>query len=233
MVSGDSPDMEFFIMTTEDYHESMALLHSEYVGRNPLCKACGETGQNTYTEPLMSDVRKCLASGASIGVRDKASKTLAGVFLNAPLNMDEACASSNINTDNLGIEYRVLRRLTADTRLLFQDQEVHQVLDLFVLCVHRGYGGRRLASTLLQKSLRLGAEQGYEMASVLSTNSVTEKICARLGFQTVKSLDLTTLAEEFSIDTSLIPGETEMKMMTKRLPPPPPPCNNFTLSRST
>ncbi|XP_045613762.1 uncharacterized protein [Procambarus clarkii] len=114
--------------------------------------------------------------------------------------------------DNMCIVHRVLKLLSADTQV-FKEMNVHMVLDMSVLCVHEDYSGRGLGSRLMEKSLLLGEEQGYAVACVMCTNSLTERICARFGFQTVKTLNLISVAEELSIDISLIPGETDLKMI--------------------
>ncbi|KAK8729359.1 hypothetical protein OTU49_008787, partial [Cherax quadricarinatus] len=114
------------------------------------------------------------------------------------------------------VVYRVMAMLSAGTRV-FQELKVHRVLDLFTLCVHQDYDGRGLGSKLIEKSVEAGVEEGYQVASVHATNSITAKICTRHGFRIVSSLDLTTVADQMGIDTDLIPGDTEVKMLIKEL----------------
>lgn len=212
-----SSNIELSVMTPDDFEETRTFLREQYSYRNPLCRMLGEKGVETYREPLITLIRKCLASGLSVGARDKSSQTLAGVFLNLPQDVDETSEDDDDETEVTSKVFRLLKLLGAGTHRVFQEMNVKVVLELFTLCVHEDYGGQGLGRRLTEKSLLLGEEQGYAVASVMSTNSLTERICARFGFHTVKTLNLISAADELGIDICLIPGETDLKMMIKMI----------------
>ncbi|XP_045613760.1 arylalkylamine N-acetyltransferase-like 2 [Procambarus clarkii] len=212
-----SSNIELSVMTPDDFEETITLLREQYCYRNPLCRALGVKKGETNQEPLTTLIRKCLASGLSVSARDKTSQTLAGIFLNLPQDVDETSEDDDVETEVTSKVFRVLKLLAAGTHKVFQEMNVKVVLELFTLCVHEDYGGQGLGSKLTEKSLLLGEEQGYAVASVMCTNSLTERICARFGFDTVKTLNLISVADKLGNDICLIPGETDLKMMIKMI----------------
>ncbi|XP_042218036.1 uncharacterized protein LOC121863439 [Homarus americanus] len=95
---------------------------------------------------------------------------------------------------------------------------VSSFLDMLGLAVHRDYCEHGLASRLVKKTLALGEERGYSASEVQISNTLSEKIYNKQGFETIKTLDLATVEDEFGLDISLIPGETILKLMVKRPP---------------
>ncbi|XP_045613383.1 arylalkylamine N-acetyltransferase-like 2 [Procambarus clarkii] len=215
-MSGDLQDVQFFVMTPGDYEDTETLLNNHFFRRNPLSVAAKQLSVESFSPQLVVDIKKCLASGVSIGARANGAKTLAGVFLNSSLSVDEISTKYTVNLDTSCIVYRVLEMLSTGEQV-FNDMKVQRVLDLFTLCVHEDFERRGLARTLLEKSLLLAKEQGHQAACVQTTNSITEKICVPLGFHTVKSLDLTTVSDDLGIDLSLLGGTRLVKAMIKLL----------------
>ncbi|KAG7172413.1 uncharacterized protein LOC121861874 [Homarus americanus] len=113
--------------------------------------------------------------------------------------------------------YQLLARFSPHGKEI-QELGISPILELFAVCVHKDYGGRGIAAMIIKKTLELGDEQGCRLAVVQIANSLSEKIYNRLNFQTFKVLDLDTVADEFDLDTSIIPGETILSLMVKNLP---------------
>ncbi|KAK8739970.1 hypothetical protein OTU49_003297, partial [Cherax quadricarinatus] len=100
----------------------------------------------------------------------------------------------------------------------FDGVDAQGMLHLYVLCTHQDYANLGLGSCLFQKTLELGKERGFQAMNVEAANSLTARIGDRFEFETLAMVDLTTLEEEFGINTSIIPGETIIKLMMKRFP---------------
>ncbi|KAK8733212.1 hypothetical protein OTU49_006528, partial [Cherax quadricarinatus] len=112
------------------------------------------------------------------------------------------------------VALRILAMIDADAAM-FPDGTCF--LYLLLVCVHSSYCGRGIARMMIQKVLEMGRERGIDAACVQVTNTLTAKIFTRLGFEIVNSLDLSTIADEFGLDLSLIPQEeTTIKLMLKR-----------------
>ncbi|XP_053645561.2 uncharacterized protein [Cherax quadricarinatus] len=94
-MSGDARDIMFFRLSPSDYDQSTRLIADHFMRRNPLCRAIGQMDLESYGEQFLVDIKKCLASGVSVGARDRASQTLAGICLNFSLDLDEAHDMSN------------------------------------------------------------------------------------------------------------------------------------------
>lgn len=70
---------------------------------------------------------------------------------------------------------------------------------------------------IFQKSIEVAVQHNCQKIMVQIANSLTERIFARLGFQTIKTL---RLKGQPGLDLSLAaPEDHYLKVMTKRLPP--------------
>ncbi|KAK8729354.1 hypothetical protein OTU49_008784 [Cherax quadricarinatus] len=210
----DLSEFELFFLTTKDYQDTMTLLH-HLPSRIPLCQAAGQITTRSLGEPFEQDIRECLASGVSVGARHKVTQMLVGVVLNKTFNLEVLGKISSM--DNLSALYRVLEKLY-DGVTVFEEIDAHRMLYLIFLCVHEDVGNRGLGGRLLQKTVSLGAERGYQAVILEAANSLTAKICTRLEFETLKTLDLTTLYDYLGLENSITSGETDFKLMLKRLP---------------
>ncbi|KAK8720228.1 hypothetical protein OTU49_013495, partial [Cherax quadricarinatus] len=146
-MNGDSS--ECIILNPDDFEDTMNLLRTQYINRNPLCRASRETIEDTYKEPLPTYVKKYLASGVSLGVRDSKTKMLVGVFLNSEYNLEDTSSEPSTNMEELGTVFRVLILLYPSPEV-FREIKANRVLEMSILCVHEDYGGQGLARRLTE-----------------------------------------------------------------------------------
>ncbi|XP_037783156.1 uncharacterized protein LOC119579426 [Penaeus monodon] len=101
---------------------------------------------------------------------------------------------------------------------VFEDQDVDKVLSMYMVGVHRDFGGRGLGRKLVEFCMKVGVENGCQLSVTCITNKLSGKIFEKLGYEVRHCLDLTSLGPDWGVDTSLMNGNTTVRVMTKRLP---------------
>ena len=64
-------------------------------------------------------------------------------------------------------------------------EQVNKILDVYIVCTSPETGGKGLATAMIQRGLDQSSTEGYEAAQCMALSIYTQKICARLGFETV------------------------------------------------
>ncbi|XP_053645563.2 uncharacterized protein [Cherax quadricarinatus] len=213
-MAGDLENTELVMLTPGDFEEVSQLMEHHFLKRNPLCIAAKETTPACYGESLDVIMKLTLDSGLSVGAREKKTKKLVAILL-ATKRVDRLRKNdSHKLRKQQCVVHSVLAMINVDAAKL---ESITSYLCLEFVCVHPDYTGRGLARTMIQKVLNMDRECGVEAVCVQVANASVDRICSRLGFETVKSLDLKTIADEFGLDLSLIPQEeTIIKLMIKR-----------------
>ncbi|XP_069937283.1 uncharacterized protein [Cherax quadricarinatus] len=202
----DFTDFEFSFLTSDDSEEIIKFLDEHLLPRCPSSKATGETSTNLLGEIYMRDVQSCLASGLSLAARHTTSKIIVGVSLNEIFSLEETHKATTM--ENASKMSRIIGKLY-DNITHFEGVDAQGMLHLYILCTHQDYANHGLGSRLFQKTLELGKERGFQAMNVEAANSLTARIGDRFEFETLAMVDLTTLEEEFGINTSIIPEELQ------------------------
>ncbi|KAK8745885.1 hypothetical protein OTU49_000072 [Cherax quadricarinatus] len=209
----DLQNIELVMLTLEDFEEVVVLTKHHFLKRNPLFIAAKETSES-YGESSELTIKSALDSGFSLGFREKTKKKLVGVNLTLVQNVNQLLKHDTYKLTKQSAVYRILAMIDADATMF---PDVTCCLYLLMVCVHADYCGRGLARMMTQKVLEMGRERGIDAACVQAINTLSARIYTRLGFETVKSLDLSTITDELGLDLSLIPQqETTIKLMLKR-----------------
>ncbi|XP_042230523.1 uncharacterized protein LOC121871968 [Homarus americanus] len=148
-MAGNLTDIEFFILTPDDFQETLRFFDEQFLKRNPLCIASKETCKEAFGEHLNVALKEALESGFSMGARDKTTKALVGIRLTKITSVDNvskqtASDEAKLTENNL---YRVLAMLSPDEDVF---RGVSSFLYMFALAVHRDYCGHGLASRLVK-----------------------------------------------------------------------------------
>nr|XP_053648993.1 uncharacterized protein LOC128700062 [Cherax quadricarinatus] len=83
------------------------------------------------------------------------------------------------------------------------------------ICVHPDYGHQGVITKIMKLSLDLSTKQGYTLACGYTNNPNSMRICLRLGFKNVKTVNVNTL-EEGIFDLSCLEYKI-INFFTKRL----------------
>ncbi|XP_042859386.1 uncharacterized protein LOC122245523 [Penaeus japonicus] len=206
----------FFVLTTQDFEEVKAFLGLYFFPKEPLT-----LGARCEDEVDMDDlIMKCVASGVSVGFRDKATRELVGVRLSSILS-----SKPKTQPPPESVPPEVAKVINMLNHLweavdVFADPGVKRVMKSDILTVHTGYNGRGLAKAMVERSERLAEGRGCHLLYTQPTNAISAKIFAQRGYDTRYTIDLDTVLDKQGnrvFDTSVMFGNNVIRVMSKRV----------------
>ncbi|XP_047497142.1 arylalkylamine N-acetyltransferase-like 2 [Penaeus chinensis] len=208
-------DFDFLLLTPGDFGEVTEFLAKEYFTREPLTLGTQSKDIRPTEGRIGADIRKCLESGASMGVRHRPTGELVGVST-CIFESQEKSSTPTHPANELTLFYRMYDEVMKGVEV-FEEKEVNKVLSVYMLGVHRGFVGRGLGQRLVELCVAKGVERGCQRSVVCITSKFSYKIFAKLGYEVRHCLDLTSLGPDWGVDTSLMNGNTLVSVMAKRL----------------
>lgn len=186
-------EIEYANLSMADLAEVEELLELEFYPRENLSKSVHEDGKKSREGMHTKIVRRCLASGLTVGARDKATGSLVGVRTSYLTTRESERKSEEEKFKYSCEEERrmyVLLEKAKKSYDLFQDSNVEKVIDFDRLCVRKDYCRRGIAKKMVEMSMDLGAKKGCQLARVEVTSPYSERLFLGLGFEMKSSLDI-------------------------------------------
>ncbi|XP_069936500.1 uncharacterized protein [Cherax quadricarinatus] len=209
---GEVPELEYVVLTMEDYEDVTHFLLNYYYPRNTVALGTRCSPETALSVDL-KHIQLCLTSGLSVGARDKATKNLIAMSLASNY---EHYAEATQNPEH---EVGILRAWYITRKLM--DEVVGTKRERIVygtrICVLPDYSHLGVSTKVAKLCLDLCIKQGYTLACTNTINLYAEKASLRLGFENVKTVDLSTL-EEGIFDLSRMDYKI-LKIFIKRLRP--------------
>ncbi|XP_037783170.1 uncharacterized protein LOC119579437 [Penaeus monodon] len=208
-------DFDFFLLTPSDFGEVTEILAKEYFTREPLTLGTQPKNIQPAEGRIGADIRKCLESGASMGLRHRPTGELVGVSACLFESRAETLTPTQ-PANELTLFYRMYDEVMKGVEV-FEEKEVNKVLSIYMLGVHKDFGGRGFGRKLVELCVAKGVERGCQKSVVCVTNKFSYKIFAKLGYEVRHCFDLTSLGPDWGVDTSLMNGNTIVSVMAMRL----------------
>ncbi|XP_069181345.1 uncharacterized protein [Procambarus clarkii] len=210
-------EQEYLGLTLEHLDDVCDLLVNHFYPRDIITLGLGLSPENRLTLDL-PHIRTCLASGLSVGAREKSTRRLVGVLLNYIFIADSAPKQTlkNYTTEAEMMQARFRKVLVIMTDKIDCPEE-GSVMCSSRACVHSDFGQRGIISKLTEKSVIIATKQGFKMTSLIMTNPRVEKMFLRLGYKVHTTFDFCTL-EEGLLDLSCM-DHKQFKIMTNSLSP--------------
>ncbi|XP_042858914.1 uncharacterized protein LOC122245031 [Penaeus japonicus] len=210
----DKDDIEYFFLKGDDFDEVVTFLAEDYFQREPTTLG---TGVNEKCQPgkgrMGEDVRRCLASGLSVGARDRKSGKLIGLRVSElvdkakPFQSDEPC-------NEFEEVYRIANHVVSHVF----EEKADKFLQMFLLGVNKDYGGRGIAGKMIQMSMEAGYAQGAQIAFTCISNVLSGKVYEKLNFNKGYTLDYEKPGHDFKVDLSKMQGNKVAYLVWKTLP---------------
>ncbi|XP_071541783.1 uncharacterized protein [Panulirus ornatus] len=190
---GNPDEIEYVVLSMADIAEVEDLLALEFYPRENLSKGVHEDGNKSREGMHSKMVRLCLASGLTVGARDKATGSLVGVRTSYLTTRESERKSKEEKAKYSSEEERrmyVLLEKAKNSHDMFQDSKVKKVVDFDRLCVREDYCRRGIAKKMVEMSMALGVKKGCDLARVEVTSPYSERLFLGLGFEVKSSLDI-------------------------------------------
>ncbi|XP_069987519.1 arylalkylamine N-acetyltransferase 1 [Penaeus vannamei] len=212
----DDSDFDFFVLTPSDFADATDIIAREFFTREPLTQGTHASNVQVRKGRVADDIRMCLEAGVSVGVRHRPTGELVGVrisFIKSRAGSSPPPQPAN----ELEALFRVYDEVMKEVDV-FEAQDVDKVLSMYMVGVHRDFGGRGLGRKLVERCMEKGVEKGCQLAVTCITNKYSGRIFEKLGYEVRHCLDLTSLGPEWGVDTSVMGENTTVRVMVKRLP---------------
>jgi ribosomal protein S18 acetylase RimI-like enzyme len=171
--------IRYSICRPADVAEMIRVLATSFAGHDPPAVALGLTAEDF--EPYLSIVCASAGSdGLSIIARDVASGSIAGV-----LRTEDAGRPAHVDLDALSPRFGPIYDLFDELEGKIDDAgpiEPGTTLHVFMLAVDERFARRGIAHRLVEACVANAAALGYRTAVTEATNSVSQHIFAKLGF---------------------------------------------------
>ncbi|XP_069181346.1 uncharacterized protein [Procambarus clarkii] len=215
-----STEVEYMVLSLEHLDEVSDLLVNHFYTRDIITSGLRFSPENRLTLDL-PHIRKCLASGLSVGAREKSTQRLVGVILNLIFTADSPPKPTlkNNNTEAEMMESRFCKIAALMTNKI-DCPEDGRVLYSSRACTHSDFGRRGILMKLGEMLVTIASNQGFQMITTVVTNPFAEKVLLRLGCKVQTTFDFHTL-EEGLLDVSRM-DQKQFKIMTKYLSPTTP-----------
>ncbi|XP_045601606.2 uncharacterized protein [Procambarus clarkii] len=209
-------ELEYVSLAPDDLDDISHLLVNHFYLRDIMTLVLGVSPESKLAIDL-NHIRTCLATGLSLGARDKSTKQLVGVLLNSILAFDATVIHTPSKSNETEMMHTHFLRLLGQVADLTKHHGVTNILLSTRGCIHPDYEHRGLFTKLVQMSVNIGIKEGCTLASAAAINPHSEKAFLRVGYKVGKTLDFNTV-EEVLLDLSHV-SHTVLKVMTKVLSP--------------
>lgn len=177
-----SSDYVINLALQADQYEVLKVMQEAFYPDEPTCAALG-----VRANPIMEErTRQFLREGMSLVARCKYDNCIVGAAVNCSvqswnpdLTENLACSSKKENVRTLLLFYAYVTRV-GDLWSCYNTKNIFETAYLFVKPEHRRKG---ISTSLLERSLTLGADCGFSIARYDATNYKTALICQKLGMQ--------------------------------------------------
>ncbi|XP_069181830.1 uncharacterized protein [Procambarus clarkii] len=213
-------ELEYMGLNLEDLDDVSDLLVNHFYPRDIITLGLGFSPENRLNLDL-PHIRTSLASGLSVGAREKSTRRLVGVILNYIFTADSTPKQTlkNNNTEAEMMEAR-FRKVLAIMTDKIECAEEGSVMCSSRACAHSDFGRRGILTKLAEMIVIIGSQHGFQMITSIVTSPFTEKMLQRLGCKVETTFDFCTL-EEGLLDLSRM-DQKQFKIMTKYLSPTMP-----------
>ncbi|KAK9875610.1 hypothetical protein WA026_009409 [Henosepilachna vigintioctopunctata] len=209
---------QYELIPESRFRDIVAFLRNHFHDE-PLNVALGVFQKGETCERLKEYEMKTLKYGVSYMAIDTKSGKIAGASLNGISHKGEAEEELEKMKYSDDIKYNRLMGLIYSNNVeveLFKKYNVDELFDLRILTVDHHYRGKGLAQKLLEVSEQLAMEKGYTLLKVDATSFFTQKICTKLGFETIRTVLYKEIKDEngkYSYTTA--PPHEAYKIMVK------------------
>lgn len=171
----------FEMLAIKDLEETIACIVDVFPRAEPMTKAMEITSDEFYPFAEIY-CKKAVREGLSLVARDKATGNVIGFLISENLASEPPNGIETINEKLLPI-IKLLDGLDENYKEEALELNERNILRLFMVGVSKHYEGLNLATTLIEKNLKLAAQKSYSRAIGEATNSVTQHILRdKLGF---------------------------------------------------
>lgn len=178
-------------ISKEDYLPVLKVMHNAFYSHEPTCASLG-IGPN----PVMDErAIKDMAEGMSLMVKHKHNGDIVGACINCSVypwdpdhteKLASSCKCSKMK--KLLLFYAYMTR-KPDLWSSYGVKKVFEMAYLFISPDHRRKG---LSYRLLEESMNLGREKGFQVIRCDATNFITAKLCEKLGMKLVDEIKFST-----------------------------------------
>ncbi|XP_076068967.1 arylalkylamine N-acetyltransferase 1-like [Oratosquilla oratoria] len=192
----------FKILTLEYADQAVDLLCNHFFKDEPLGRALYLESPREVDHWLSKVLPHMISHGVSImAVDENNDGKLVGVAVNSvktrgdPPGPDDFLAW--IEPDKDPKMYKIISFLTklASDIDFFSTYSVNRVFNFDLLNVEKSYGGRGIASMLVQQSVNVAKEKGFSCLTVETTGIFSAKIFSRHGFKTIREVPYSSYRE--------------------------------------
>ncbi|XP_076033701.1 arylalkylamine N-acetyltransferase-like 2 [Oratosquilla oratoria] len=214
-------DLCYEVTKLEDCDELADFLGRSFFTREPTTVGLHLTSED-HRNWVNVAIKTWATCGASYLCRDKANgNKIVGCRLSKFVSRDDGLTFGGHDTqgnEKLDIFFHILCELEA-CQNFFETENVDKIMEFVAVGVDENYGGKGIATKLIQLSMQKGKELGAQLVTVQATNFISQKIFINLGFEVKYVLDYATY--EFKgkkvFDTKAQGKSVCSKVLTKRL----------------
>ena len=177
----------FEMLAIKDLEETIACMVDVFPRGEPMTKAMEITSDEFYPFAEIY-CKKAIKEGLSLVARNKETGNVIGFLISEDLASLPPNSIKTINEKFLPI-IKLLDELDENYKQSFE-LNGQNILRLFMVGVNEHYEGLNLATTLIEKSLKLAMLKNYSYAIGEATSSVTQHILRdKLGFDEKFAID--------------------------------------------
>ncbi|XP_069181558.1 uncharacterized protein [Procambarus clarkii] len=180
-------ELEYVSLAPDDLDDISHLLVNHFYLRDIMTLVLGVSPESKLAIDL-NHIRTCLATGLSLGARDKSTKQLVGVLLNSILAFDATVIHTPSKSNETEMMHTHFLRLLGQVADLTKHHGVTNILLSTRGCIHPDYEHRGLFTKLVQVDWNF-YQQSHSPHLSLTAHSLS------LGKE---ELGFTTLARDFN-----------------------------------
>ncbi|KAL1138957.1 hypothetical protein AAG570_009019 [Ranatra chinensis] len=175
------------------YDQAIHHLRFNFFPDEPLNRCVGLCPVRGQPHPLLEEhTLHTLADGLSVVALDTANDNkVVGIAVNGILKPGDMTAAQEKLETTTDVKFKRIFGLlysVSDSLDLFNKYDVDKIFECRILSVDRGYRGRRLGERLLDHSHKVAKEHDFKVLKGDSTGLYSQKILAKLGYQSVYQL---------------------------------------------
>lgn len=213
-----SDEILYRVAVENDRHELYELFKNHYVPNEPFNRGW------INDDPVPEDIEltlKSLAEDTSFVAIDVAKNIIVGACMTG---VDEASSQqttldeANRTPNKKFAEYLKLYVRIDKMANIYQRYNVERIFHVYGLSVKGDYGGRSIATKLVQKSFDLGASLGHTVCTINCSSFYTELIARKLKMECVNELAMEKIRSETGERLVFsAPPHTHIRTYVKRL----------------
>ncbi|XP_076043210.1 uncharacterized protein LOC143026535 [Oratosquilla oratoria] len=214
-------DLEYGVTKPEDVDELNQFLAESFFPREPMTMGLEMTWED-HRKWVTDSMGVWASCAASFLVRDKSKgNRIVGVRLSkfagrdSGLTFEEGLKTA---TGKTKIFLNILCEMESAINV-FEDESIDKALDFVILCVHKDYVGKGIATKLVEMAEKRGKELGAQIVGVQATNCISQNLFKKMGYTVRKTVVYGTYEFEGKrvFNTSLQGKTTCLQILTKPL----------------